>query len=382
MFLFCSCHNSAMKNYIRACILVFSLSQGFLVAQSHLRAGVDLVEYADLIAVLSNQVDTAISKEFLPVPKEYRLNYRSEVMGLDNRWELWMRQDSVAILSIRGTTANSVSWLQNFYAAMAPARGKLKIADDFQFDYSLASHPDAGVHIGWLIGTAFLARDILPKVDSCYHAGIREFIIAGHSQGGAIAYLLTAYLYQLKQEGRLPDEMVYKTYCSAAPKPGNLQFAYEYERLTQGGWSVNVVNAADWVPETPLSIQTLTDFNAVNPFTDARSIIKKQPFPKSFVLNYVYGQMDRPTRRSQKRLQKYLGRKAAKYVQLTLPEYEPPHYMGSNNYVRTGDHYILYPDQDYFLTYPEVAEDKFVHHMFKPYFYLATELLNKEHPKL
>jgi len=361
--------------------LVFSLSQITLVAQPQLKPGFDLNEYIDLIAVMSNQVDTAISKEFLPVPKGYELGYRSEVIGLDNRWDLWMRHDSVAILSVRGTTANSVSWLQNFYAAMAPAKGRLQVTTDFSFEYKLATHSEAGVHVGWLIGTAFLARDMLPKVDSCYQKGIREFIISGHSQGGAIAYLLSAHMYYLQQEGQLPEDIVLKTYCSAAPKPGNLQFAYEYERLTQGGWSVNVVNAADWVPETPLSIQTLNDFNTVNPFTDAKAIIKKQPFPKNLALNFMYGQMDRPTRRSQKRLQKYLGRKAAKYVKRTLPDFEPPRYVGSNSYVRTGEHFVLYPDQNYFLRYPEMAEDKFVHHMFKPYFYLATEML-KGHPKL
>lgn len=371
-----------MKLFICVCFLFFSLSQSALEAQQQLKPGFDLNEYIDLIAVMSNQVDTAISKEFLPIPDGYQLDYRSEVIGLDNRWDLWMRHDSVAVLSIRGTTANSVSWLQNFYAAMAPAKGRLQLTSDFSYEYKLGTHPDAGVHVGWLIGTAFLARDMLPKIDSCYQIGIREFIVSGHSQGGAIAYLLSAHLYHLRHDGQLPGDIIFKTYCSAAPKPGNLQFAYEYERLTQGGWSVNVVNAADWVPETPLSIQTLSDFNTVNPFTDARAMIKKQPFPKNMALNFMYGQMDRPTRRSQKRLQKYLGRKAAKYVKLTLPDYEPPRYVGSNSYVRTGEHFVLCPDQNYFLSYPEVAEDKFVHHMFKPYFYLAKELLNKQHPKL
>lgn len=371
-----------MKQLMAIGLFLLFILDGSVGAQNRLKPGMDLNEYLDLISVMSNQVDTAIHAETLPVPEGYKLAYRSDVIGLDNRWDLWMRDDSVAVMSVRGTTANGVSWLQNFYAAMAPAKGELKLSDTFIFNYKLASHPNASVHIGWLIGTAFLSRDMLPQIASCYQAGVREFIVTGHSQGGAIAYLLTAFLYHLRMDGVLPADIRFKTYCSAAPKPGNLQFAYEYESLTQGGWSVNVVNAADWVPETPLSIQTLTDFNAVNPFTDAKKMIWQQPFPKDIALSYVYGQMNRPTRKSQKRLQKYLGKKAAKFVQKSLPEYVPPKYLSNNNYVRTGEFYILYPDQAYYTKYPDATEDKFVHHMFMPYFYLATESLKQHHQNL
>ena len=48
-----------------------------------------------------------------------------------------------------------------------------------------------------------------------------------------------------------------KTYCSAAPKPGNLFYAYDFEHITEGGWAFNVVNSADWVPELPSTTQTV-----------------------------------------------------------------------------------------------------------------------------
>jgi len=38
-------------------------------------------------------------------------------MGLDNQWGLWVLEDKVACISIRGTTTKQVSWLENFYAA-------------------------------------------------------------------------------------------------------------------------------------------------------------------------------------------------------------------------------------------------------------------------
>ena len=186
---------------------------------------------------------------------------------------------------------------------MVPAKGELQVSSDYNFKYELAANPNATVHTGWLICTAFLSRDMLPKIDSLYKKGVREFYITGHSQGGAIAFLLTAYLYHLQKQQLLPADIRFKTYCSAAPKPGNLYFAYDYEALTQNGWAYNVVNSADWVPETPLSIQTTEDFNMTNPFSITKPVIKKQPFLKKIALNHVYNRLDKSTKKAAKKYQ-------------------------------------------------------------------------------
>jgi hypothetical protein len=141
--------------------------------------------------------------------------------------------------------------LENLYAAMVPANGKLILDNADTFNYCLAPGNKAAVHVGWLIGTAFLSKDIVPKIDSLYKSGIKDLLLMGHSQGGAINYLLTAYLYSLQKQNILPGDIRFKTYCSAAPKPGNLFFAYYFESITENGWAFNVVNSADWVPETP-----------------------------------------------------------------------------------------------------------------------------------
>lgn len=75
------------------------------------------------------------------------------------------------------------------------------------------------------------------------------------------------------------------------------------ERATAGAWAVNVVNPADWVPEMPLSVQTLNDFSPVNPFAGVDAMIKKQPFLKSLVGRHLYGQLARPSLRAQRRYQ-------------------------------------------------------------------------------
>jgi hypothetical protein len=141
-----------------------------------------------------------------------------------------------------------------------------------------------------------LFQDILPKIDSCLSKGINDFYIIGHSQGGAISYLLTSMLYDLKARDVRYENLTIKTYASAAPKPGNLYYAYEYEALTQKGWAFNVVNSADWVPEGPFSIQTTNDYNTLNPFKSVDEALKKTSFPKNIILKHVYNQLDKPTK--------------------------------------------------------------------------------------
>jgi hypothetical protein len=68
---------------------------------------------------------------------------------------------------------------------------------------------------------------------------------------------MNAQLKHYQTTGKIPKDIRFKTYCSAAPKPGNLYFSYDYEADNQIGWSFTVVNGADWVPELPVSIHPL-----------------------------------------------------------------------------------------------------------------------------
>ncbi len=339
-----------------------------------LKPGFDKQEYIELLKIYSRWGDSSFSVG-IAESETYTRAYRSPTMGLENRWELHTdKAHNTAVISIRGTTADPVSWLANFYAAMVPAQGTLTLNEKTTFNYKLAANPQAAVHVGWLISMGFLATDIIPRIDSCYRAGIKDYIILGHSQGGAISYLLTSHLYQLQESGQLPADIRFKTYCSAGPKPGNLYYAYEYENRTQGGWAFNVVNSADWVPEVPISIQTLNDFNPTNPFVNAKAGIKKQKFPKRAALNYVYKQLTKHTLKAQKRYQQYLGNKASKYVKSQLPGIQIPKYYNSNHYVRTGTYVVLLADEAYYKQFPESQTKVFTHHMLQPYYYLAQKL--------
>ncbi|AQG80119.1 lipase family protein [Spirosoma montaniterrae] len=339
-----------------------------------LKPGFDKVEYIELLKVSAQFGDSTYINNF-PKPERYRMAYRSPEVGLENRWDLWSDGGNTAVISVRGTTASSVSWLANFYAAMIPAKGELKLSDKETFTYQLASNPRAAVHVGWLVATAFLAKDILAKIDSCYRSGTKNALIIGHSQGGGISFLLTAYLYNLQKQGKLPADLRLKTYCSAGPKPGNLYFAYEYEAMTQGGWAFNVVNSADWVPEVPLTVQTLNDFNETNPFKGAPAMIKQQKFGQRLVLKYVYNKLSKPSLKAQRNYQKFLGQFASKNVSKNLTGFTAPtNYYQSSDYVRTGSHIVLLADEAYYKLYPDDEKKIFVHHFHPPYLYLTEKL--------
>ncbi len=344
------------------------------LAQS-LKPGFNKEEYIEMmhISARTGALDAAYAGQF-PEPAHYRMIYRSKPMGLDNLWDLWAGPDGKAVISLRGTTAKPESWLENFYAAMVPAKGELTLATNETFAYQLTDDPRASVHVGWLVGMAFLSREILPKIDSLAKRGTSGFLIVGHSQGGGIAYLLTAHLRRLQQEGKLPAGIQFKTYCSAAPKPGNLYFAYAYESLTQNGWAYNIINAADWVPEVPVTIQTLDDFNRTSPFANARSIIRKQKFPRNLMLRHVYNKLNKPARKAQRNYQKYLGSVTSRMVAKQIKGFKGPTYSQSNHYVRTGTSIVLTPDEAYYRAFPEDPAKVFNHHFHKPYLYLAEKL--------
>lgn len=355
-------------------IFAFLVAVGDAVCQN-LNPGFDKYEYMEALKISARSTGDSSYYNTIEKPENFEMVYQSGVLGLDNQWDLWKHSEkAVAAISIRGTTPNAVSWLENFYAAMVPAKGSLTLADDFEFRYALSENPQAAVHIGWLIGTGFIVRDLLPKIDSAFQQGTKDFFIIGHSQGGGIAYLLTAHLRALQKSGDLPADLKIKTYCSAAPKPGNLYFAYTYEDMAYDGWAYNVVNTKDWVPEVPMSIQTTGDFNTINPFLNAEAIIRKEKFPKRLVMKSVYNRLDKPTKKARRNYQKYLGKMTSKSVVKNIPGYVAPAFYDSNNYVRTGNIIVLTPDDAYMEEFPDDPDKLFTHHIHTPYLRLASQL--------
>lgn len=343
---------------------------------AQLKPGFDKEELLTMLTLSSYQLDTPWVDMKYELPKNLKLIYRSPVVALDNRFDVWHNvEQNYAIINTRGTTGTRPSWLENFHAAMVPATGSIQLSDSVNFNYSLANNPRAAVHVGWLIAMGTMAPDVVSQIKKNHKNGIKDFYLTGHSQGGGITFLLTAYLYQLQKAGQLPKDIRFKTYCTAGPKPGNLYFSYDYEYATRGGWAFNVTNSIDWVPEVPFSIQTVDDFNKLNPFADVDEAFKKMKFPVRFVLKRVYKNLSKHPEKAKNNFQKYLGDKAAEIIiKQDLPEYRQPKYYDSNHYMRCGNQIVLMPTKEYYETHPDDPKNVFSHHMPAPYLFLAKRM--------
>ncbi|MBI5372134.1 MAG: lipase family protein [Sphingobacteriales bacterium] len=362
-----------MRTLILSFLLAVSL---FSAGQQKLQPGLDPREYADLLSITFHGSSIPDSLERQKVKDPYQLEFLSPEMGLLNQWSLYRREDNVGVINIRGTVNKAISWMANFYAPMIPATGSLQLNDSTVFNYQLADNPAAAVHAGWTIALGHLAPGIIEHIRQLYHEkGTREFYVFGHSQGGAIAYLLRSYLYYEQKKGTIPGDISFKTYCSAAPKPGNLYYAYDYDYITRGGWALTVVNASDWVPESPFSIQTIRDFNPVNPLINVKPMLKKQKFLVRTAGGIIYDKLERKTRKAQRKFEKYLGHTLFKTgIRKALPQLKEPVYVHVNNYMRAGTPVVLLPDEGYRQLFPDDKNKAFIHHMFAPYYYLLKKI--------
>jgi hypothetical protein len=334
-----------------------------------LKSGFDGKEYRDILRIAFGVSDTTAQRMKIENQHTYKMVYRSKVGGLDNRWDLWTDESrKVAVINIRGTINTKESWLANFYAAMVPAIGSIQVNDSTIFNYKMAKDSNATVHVGWMIGLSYLGPDIVSHIKEYYAKGFKDFIISGHSQGGVLSLLARSYV---AYNGELAKDIQFKTYASAAPKPGNLYYAYDLEYISGLDWTFRVVNTSDWVPETPFSIQTLDDYNQPNGLVALKPAIKKQKLVHRWYLNKAYRRLDESPKTAVKYQQQYLGHRLFKIVKQILPQLKEPLYANNNNYTVAGTPVILRPDEKYKELFPFDGKNTFINHMMKPYLYLA-----------
>jgi hypothetical protein len=364
-------------------VLLFQLAALPALCQQKLAPGFNAEEYIQMLSIFHAQntglfpelqreaKDSGTTLPPIPEPDNYSLVYRSPDIGLFNQWDLWLNHDSsLAVISIRGTIMKPASWMENFYAAMVPATGSMKINDSTTFSYRLAENPKADVHTGWLFGLASLAPTIIQQIKKYDRMGVKQFIIFGHSQGGALAFLLRSYLYYLP-DSILPKDILFKTYCSAAPKPGNLYYAYDFDYITRGGWAFRIVNVRDWVPETPVSVQTLEDFNEVNPFKNIKPALKNANLFIRLYAKHIFNQLDGSSKKANKKFRKVLGHNIYRQIHQLHPQFPEPHYAKSINYMTAGTPVILMPYQNYEKDFRYDGKNVFIHHGLEPYYLLT-----------
>ncbi len=346
-------------------------------AFSQLKPGFDIDEYIELLKIMKLQFNPQHPSKDFPQPQYSKIIYSSPEGPLKNQWNLWLRNDNVAIVTIRGTVPKLSSWMENFYTAMSPATGTIIFKDSATFAYKLAADSNASIHTGWLIGLSSIANDVCKRLTHLHDSlGVKDVIITGHSQGGAISYLMTSYLYYKIKARELPHFRL-KTYSSAAPKPGNVYYAYDYEAITNGGWAFNVVNSLDWVPQTPLAVETINDLNPINPFVIANKSISSFKFPKNIVLKHIFNKMKKSSEQTRDYYSYYLGKKAYKIISSYIPNLTQPTYSHTMDYQRAGTTIIFRPDKEYLSKYPYKVKDIenhiFMHHLLRPYLFLARK---------
>jgi hypothetical protein len=259
---------------------------------------------------------------------------------------------------------------------MVPGESSIQLTEDYRFEYKFAERKDAMVHVGWTIGTGFLVKEYLPVLESLLARGLRNVIVTGHSQGGALSFLNTSFIYYYFKE-KYPD-LNLKNYASAAPKPGNMFYAYDFDYITGPGFAYRIVNADDWVPETPISVQVLGDLNPVNPLASAPATIKEQKWPDRVVMKHVFNKMRKGSEKAARRYKKYLGEGVGKLVKKSLPGYVPPAYSLGSNYMTAGAPVILLPDPDYQKQFVPDGKNVFLHHMYAPYLFLLKKQFGVE----
>lgn len=346
-------------------ILFFTSQHCF--AQQLLKPGFDVKEYREFIQCDEYLYAADSSRKFYPLPQGFVKYYESPEVGLYNKITFWVKDNNTALICIRGTVAQSDSWLENFYSAMIPATGSLQINDSTTFNYRLAKDSLAYVHVGWTLGLSFLAPIAVKEINELYAKGIRNFIVAGHSQGGALSFLMRSYL---QYSNEIPKDIFIKTYCSAPPKPGNLNYAYDFDNMNNGGWAFRIASTMDWVPETPMSVQTVHDMNELNPIIHKNMMTGRQSFFQKMAVNYAYNKMSNASRKTMKRYQKYLGKYVYRQVKKALPQFVQPKYAPSNNYMTAGSPIILVPDEHYHKAFPQDPKMIFVNHSYHAYKYL------------
>ncbi len=241
-----------MRNIIISLVLVLLVK----LTSAQIKEGFDKYEGRDMIALCNSFTQIRLfNTDSAIVPKYYTKIYTSGVYGLDNKFQIWQK-GRTAVVVFRGSTAQKSSWLENMYSVMIPAQGKIVLPGMETVHYRFAKSNSARVHAGWSLGVAFIIQDLTHEIQRLNNQGIYDFILTGHSQGGALCQLARAYLENL-QQGIISDKCHLKTYAFASPMIGNKAFITEYsQRYESDGTSFSIFNPSDLVPKMPQTVHS------------------------------------------------------------------------------------------------------------------------------
>jgi hypothetical protein len=134
---------------------------------------------------------------------------------------------------------------------MIPTEGVIEIKG-IEYPYDLGMKKNAAVHCGYVLGITYIITDVLEQIQYLNADGIYDIYLTGHSQGAALAQVLTAYLESVKGSD-ISEKNTFKTYAFASPKVGNRAFSEGYSLNYGNRSSFHIVNSKDVVPALPLT---------------------------------------------------------------------------------------------------------------------------------
>ena len=301
---------------------------------AQLREGFDPGEAKSLIAVCNSYTFLKFyGADSLIVPKEYERVFTSELIGMDNIFQVY-EIDSLGVINFRGSTSKTSSWIENIYSAMIPGTDTINI-DSTNVPYKFAADTNAAVHSGYALTVVLLAPLIIEQISELNAKGIYNILITGHSQGGALAHLTHAYLENLPDEKQLAQN-IYKTYAFANPMCGNKEFADEYKlRYGDSNMSYSIINPDDMVPKLPLNFKEAKNTYGNFFYKSWADLITKGNIPKfkNLILPVFKPLITTYVNHSNELIEKIVSKH---YVSIDMPAY-----VRDINYFHVGTvHYI------------------------------------------
>ena len=344
---------------------------------SELKPGYDKAELTLLLPVMERTYDsTDIGGFKTPEPTKVKRVFRSNVSPLMNRFDVWLTEDRKAILAIRGSIIDTaaLSFTAAFYVPMAAGIGKIKMSDSKTFEYKVAELPGAGVHLGMLLALGHISDQLIEQIKKQYAGGIRDFIILGHSQGSGIGFLATSYIRYLQKDGKLPSDFRLKTYNIAAPKTGNVQYAYDYEKITMGGWAMSVNNVLDWVPCIGVTLQSQLDFPKISPFMNLKGFFTDVNYKPGAKFDEAAQKFLKVVPDAADELGKIIHEYVYPKVLNAMPGYVEPEILKTTDFERAGLNIPMVPNADYYKLFPNDVKNSQVweNHSVYPYYILVT----------
>lgn len=297
---------------------------------AQLKPGFDVDELTTTIAMCNsyNFMEQYGSAKTI-VPNSFNKVFSSEIIGMDNKFEVY-DDGHVGVINFRGSTNKLISWVENFYSAMIPATGSMKI-EDKTYEYTFAKIDSSAVHAGYALSVLLISERLKEQINNLNQKGISDIIITGHSQGGALATMTRAYLENLP-ESEFAVKNNYKTYAYAQPMCGNKEFANEYnQRFSEQGTSYSIINPKDPVPNLPFNYEEekLITKDKIKGWLFGDADFEPTKFGQSALIRLMEGGLTKHIKNS--------NRLISKIVSFQVGNVELPEFVSDINYFPTGE---------------------------------------------